>query len=374
MKRILHISKYYYPFIGGVEQIARDTVKALKGEAEQKVICFDHNPHSKDSVDQVDGIEVIRVGQQLLLASQAIGLTYGRQLKETIDRFNPDIIIFHYPNPFVSHYLLKYITKTNIKLFVYWHLDIYKQKLLKYLFYSQNDKLLSRADTVIATSPNYIDGSPWLSKYKSKCKVIPNCINEERLNISSESEEMSKRIRDENDGKIICLAIGRHVPYKGLEYLIRASKKLDSRFAIRITGKGPLTNQLKKLAEGDEKIKFLGQVDNTELIANLMACDIYTFPSITKNEAFGVALAEGMYFRHPAVTFTIPGSGVNYVNLDGVTGIECPNKDVDAFANAITYLADHKNVAKKYANAARNRVESNFLFKQYKENIKKLIV
>ncbi len=38
MKKILHISKYYYPFSGGTEQIARDVVLALKGEYEQKVM------------------------------------------------------------------------------------------------------------------------------------------------------------------------------------------------------------------------------------------------------------------------------------------------------------------------------------------------
>ena len=32
MKKILHISKYYYPFIGGVEEVAADITLALKGE------------------------------------------------------------------------------------------------------------------------------------------------------------------------------------------------------------------------------------------------------------------------------------------------------------------------------------------------------
>lgn len=44
MKKILHISKYYYPFSGGTEQIARDVVLALKGEYEQNSgnyqLCF----------------------------------------------------------------------------------------------------------------------------------------------------------------------------------------------------------------------------------------------------------------------------------------------------------------------------------------------
>ena len=56
MKKILHISKYYYPFSGGTEQIARDVVLALKGEYEQKVIAF--NDGKEDKVDIVDGVEV----------------------------------------------------------------------------------------------------------------------------------------------------------------------------------------------------------------------------------------------------------------------------------------------------------------------------
>ena len=60
MKKILHISKYYYPFSGGTEQIARDCVLALKNKYEQKVIAF--NDEKKDRIDIVDGIEVVKCG------------------------------------------------------------------------------------------------------------------------------------------------------------------------------------------------------------------------------------------------------------------------------------------------------------------------
>lgn len=372
MKRILHISKYYYPFIGGVEQIARDCVLSLKGGAEQKIICFDHHSKSKDSNDIVDGVDVIRVGQQALIASQAIGFTYKENLKELFEKFKPDIVIFHYPNPYVSHYLLK-LLPANVKLVVYWHLDIYKQKLLKKFFTHQNRVLLKRADVIIATSPNYIEGSPWLSSVKEKCISIPNCIDENRLETTKSEENMAKEIKQKYKDKIICLAVGRHVPYKGFEYLIKAAKLLDDRFIFLITGKGPLTEELHKLADDDPKIEFLGLVSDEELKANLIACDIYTFSSITKNEAFGVALAEGMYFGHPAITFTIPGSGVNYVNLNGQTGIEVPNCDVVSYAKAIEKLANDPDLIKKYGKAARQRVIDNFMFRTYQQNIRDLI-
>ena len=83
-------------------------------------------------------------------------------------------------------------------------------------------------------------------------------------------------------------------------------------------------------------------------------------------------MAEGMYFAHPAVTFTIPGSGVNYVNLDGVTGIECPNSDYKAYADALRRLCNDE-LREAYGRAARQRVLENFTSQQFYGNIRKLI-
>ena len=109
------------------------------------------------------------------------------------------------------------------------------------------------------------------------------------------------------------------------------------------------------------------------MIAYYSACDIFTFPSITKNEAFGIALAEGMYFGKPAVTFTIKGSGVNYVNLDKITGIECPNGDVKAYSDALTLLADNKEIREEYGKNAKERVLNNFMYDSFCVHVRKLV-
>lgn len=293
-------------------------------------------------------------------------------LKGVFDSFNPDIVIFHYPNPFVGHYLLKYIPDTA-RLAVYWHLDIVKQKLLGKFFVSQNKRLIKRANLLIATSPEYVEGSPYLSAVSGKCKVVPNCINEGRMQLSDRAFEIAKDIRQKNEGKIICLAVGRHTEYKGFKYLIRAAHELDERFEVFITGKGEETEKLKREAGDDKKIHFVGMVDDDELKAYLFAMDIFCFPSITKNEAFGLALAEGMYYGKPAVTFTIPGSGVNYVCLNGENGIEVANRDVKAYAKAMMKLADDAELREKYGISGQKRVVENFLNSRFKENIHAVI-
>lgn len=371
MKKVLHISKYYFPFSGGTEQIARDVVLSLKDSCEQKVIAF--NDGKEDKIDFVDDIEIIKCGCFAKISAQSLSISYRKQLHKVIEGFNPDIVIFHYPNPFVASFLLKELKNRDIKLVVYWHLDIIRQKFLRVLFNGQNRKLLERADKVIATSPNYIEGSKWLQSVKEKCVVVPNCINVERMELSAEIKERAEKIRKENKGKTICVAVGRHTEYKGFTYLIKASKLLDDSFRVFITGKGELTDSLQKEAEGDSKVIFTGRIDDVELKALIYASDIFCFPSITKNEAFGLALAEAMYYEKPAVTFTIPGSGVNYVCLNSENGIEVENRNVEAYAMAIKKLANNEELRKKYGMAGKQRVEENFLSSIFAMNISKEI-
>ena len=372
MKRILHISKYYYPFSGGIEQIARDVVLALKDEYNQKVIAF--NDGKEDKIDIVDNVEIIKCGCLAKIASQPLSTSYTRQLHKVMHDFVPDIVIFHYPNPFVAALLLKELKKTKAKLIVYWHLDIIRQKYLKVLFAPQNRHLLKRSEKVIATSPNYIEGSEWLQSVKEKCVVIPNCINVERMEITPEVYQRAMDIRAENTGKTICVAVGRHTEYKGFTYLVQASKLLDDTFVIFIAGTGELTEKLHTEANDDKKITFTGRIDDTELKALIFASDIFCFPSITKNEAFGLALAEGLYYEKPAVTFTISGSGVNYVSINGVTGIEVENCNVDKYAEALKELANNKKLREIYGKNGKRRVEENFLSTQFCENIRNIII
>lgn len=344
---------------------------ALKSVAEQRIICFNHGKGNK--VDEVDGIKVTRVNCIAKVSSQSISLSLKKYLKREMKEFKPDKVLFHFPNPFLAHYLLKQLKKyPECGLYVFWHLDITKQKVLGKLFNGQTIRLLERAKEVVATSPNYAEYSKYLQKFKDKCRVIPLCVSSQRVTYGQTEELAAQKIREQNEGKTILFAVGRHVPYKGMEYLIRASRLLDDNYRVFIGGKGDLTDSLKKLAAGDDKVQFIGAVDDSTLKAYFLACDIYCFPSITRNEAYGLALAEAMSFGKPAVTFTIEGSGVNFVSLDGVTGTEVENGNVEKYAEAIKELAGDGALREKYGKAARERAEEVFSEDKFREKILKL--
>ena len=80
-----------------------------------------------------------------------------------------------------------------------------------------------------------------------------------------------------------------------------------------------------------------------------------------------------MSFGKPAVTFTIEGSGVNYVSLNGITGIEVENANVNEYAQAVEVLAKDENLRERYGQAAKLRVAENFTYERFKININKLL-
>ena len=362
--KILHISKFYPPYRGGIEDICYSFVLALKEKYEQKVICF--NDGFNNHISDVEDLEVIRAGSFFKLASQPLSISLYFLLKKHIKSFSPDFIHLHLPNPLACVFLLDLIPD-KAKLIVHWHSDIIAQKFLYKIFMPIERRILMRADRIIATSPQYLEYSIPLAPYKKKSVVIPNIISLEKMNLVCH-QTSAEKIKEYYGYRNIIFFMGRHVPYKGIEYLIEAEKFIHSDCVILIAGHGPLTFDLKKITHS-ERIKFIGKIPDEEVSEYMKAASIFAFPSITKNEAFGVVLAEAMYCKAVPVTFTIEGSGVNWVNLNGITGIEVANRDVEAYGKAIDYLLSKSDLREKYGENARNRVLNLFTISAIKEKL-----
>ena len=201
---------------------------------------------------------------------------------------------------------------------------------------------------------------------------IPSLVEEEKEEMKK--REAAKKIREDNPGKILGFFIGRHVAYKGLDYLIEAVKKTTSdKLLIFIAGDGEDTAKLKAQAEGVDKIRFIGRIDDSVKRSYLEASDLTIFPSVTRSEGFGLALAEGMFFGSPAITFTIPGSGVNYLSQDKLTGIECPLMDTDAYAKALDTLCEDDALRAEYGENAKRMILSRYTKDRFIENVGKLL-
>jgi glycosyltransferase involved in cell wall biosynthesis len=371
MANILHIPNYYPPHLGGIEDTCHIIVTTLQDTNlyAQKVICF--NDGRNIQYDVYNNVEVIRVGTWEKIANQSLSYAYRKYLLSLIKEFKPDIIHFHAPNPLVSIYLLLLIPK-KIKLIVHWHSDIIKQKGLIYTLYNPFEKLLlKRADKIICTSPLYPKYSDPLQPFQQKIIVIQSLINLNKFVDIDKNINAVNMIQDCFNNKKLIFFIGRHVEYKGIEYLLQAEKDIEPEAIILIAGSGPLTEKLKAKYTSD-RIIWLGRISDEELRNYLVAADIFAFPSITKNEAFGVALAEAMYCEATPVTFTIEGSGVNWVSIKDETGLEVENRNVEAYAAAINELLRNDDKRKLLGENARKRVLENFTIDCIKEKLQLL--
>lgn len=368
--KILHICKYYYPYAGGIEDVCYNIVNILKQDpsVDQKIICF--NDVNSSITELHEGIEVTRVGIKGVFASQPLSISYYMKLKKIIKGFRPDYIHFHAPNPLVMLILLSILPKQT-KLITHWHSDIYAQKTLYRLIEGIERRLLQRSDTIIVTSKNYLTHSKPLEAYHNKSIVIPNVIHPEKFELTKEREKQVASIKQQYQNKSIILFVGRHCTYKGLEYLIKSVPKITHNCVVLIGGKGELTDALKALNKS-ENVEFVGRINDDMLAAYYWAADIFVFPSITKNEAFGVALAEAMYCNTVPITFSIEGSGVNWVNQSGVSGLEVENSNSDQLAQAIDSLLADVDIRQQMAEQAHQRVCDNFLIKTIEKEVMRL--
>jgi len=353
--RILHLSKYYFPYNGGIENTCQQLAEGFP-EDQTAVVCF--NESKKNSIDIINGITVYRAGSLVNIARQSISLSLSKMLKKAIKEFQPNIIHLHWCNPFGGAILLNTIPK-DVKLVIHWHSDVVNQKMIYPFVKPIETALLRRADMVLTTSPLYIDGSKPLKPFKEKVKVLQSAIDISKFQLTDADKREIERIRVKYGNKPIIFFIGRHVPYKGIESLIEAEKYIKSDCVVLVAGKGPLTEVLKEKCKS-ARVHFLGRVSDEELKWLNAAATVFAFPSITKQEAFGLALVEGMYSKSAPVCFTIPGSGVNWVSIKDQTGLEVENGNVVAYAKAIDELLTDKKLCIQLAENARKRVEDYF--------------
>lgn len=365
-KKVLQISNYYTPHIGGIEQTCQYLSEGIKDEYDVKVICFSEGRDTRYQL--TNGVEITKPGVFLDVARQSLSFSYFGLLRSLIKGWKPDIIHFHYPNPFVTALLLPIIPK-EVKLYVQWHLDITKQKKIYPFIKPLETRLLRRADIIVPTSANYRDSSKPLIPFLNKTDILPSAINTSLLDLQEDEIELVKNIRNDANGKKIVFFVGRHVPHKGILDLIEAEKMIKADCMILIGGIGPITELLKSEVTSP-RIKLLGKLSDSEKRCYYHAADIFAFPSYTKAEGFGLTLAEAMYCKATPVVYTIEGSGVNWVSLNGETGLEVANRDIEAYAAAIDKLLTDDELRLKLAENAHQRVLDKFTVEKEVELLK----
>lgn len=360
LMKILHVNKYYENVVGGVETILRDIVDGLESKGFQnEVLACDLGPSRIEKIREVNVwyAHAIKVVMSVPVSFSFFWLFYKRIQ-------HADVVFIHHPFPPAALAYLLFGRKK--KLYVWYHSDIVRQKIIGFLIRPIILYFIRSADKIFVSSDHIVTTSDTLKGMESRCVTIPFGIDVSKYEKTPEVEKEALQIR-KKFGTPLILAVGRLVHYKGFSFVIEAMKGLNAH--LLIIGKGKLYGELQdkiKNAHLQKSITILDHADS--LLPYYSASDFVVFPSVIRSETFGLVQLEAMASGKPVINTDVH-SGVSSVGEDGVTGLTVPKENSSVLHNTMEKLLNDKHLRESFGKNALVRVKERFDMERFVERV-----
>lgn len=289
----------------------------------------------RDSVEEAD-VRFVRIKRRGVLFRNPIA-PFWRNIPKDAD-------VVHVPAtyPLVSDLIPWRLAAQRRPTILDYHFDVHGSSLAMRLATSLHAVTLARgmrrATRIVAKSADYASASRFLSSVE-KFDVVPNGVDVAEFALG----------RGPRSG-IVC--VGRLVPYKGVDVLLKAMPRVheETGESLTVIGDGPERAALERAAP--PCVRFAGRVSREGLVRAYGAAKLCVLPSVNAQEAFGIALLESMACGTPVVASALPGVR----EIAQIGGALAPPGDADALADAII----RELQTKRSAEAMRERVEREF--------------
>ncbi len=344
--KILHIYKDFDPPVrGGMERHMALMCRFQRQWADVEALTCSRSTQTR--VVERDGTRVTEVGEWTRFQSAPFSPLFPWYMR----RLRADVVVVHVPNPTAELGWL--LARPRAKLIVRYQSDVVRQAAAMKVYGPLQMKFLRKADMIIPSTQQYVDTSATLQPLRDRCRIIPLGILPEAF--QNPDKARVQALRRQYGGGFVLFS-GRHRYYKGIEFLVRAAPRVNAR--VVIAGDGPERRRCQVLAEElGVDIAFPGELSHEDLVAHLHACDVFAFPSVARSEAYGISMLEAQACGKPVVATTL-GTGVEFVNLDGQTGLNVPPKNPDALADALNALLLDPALRDKMGGFAKHRIET----------------
>lgn len=326
---------------GGVQEYVLGLYDFLKNKGHQSII-FTSGRYTKK---KKQGRRIISFGKTFDLpggTQKGISLTLGQgeKIKRVLEREKPEILhIQGMPGPLGLNFL-QHSSSVNIMTFHVAHEGLLVDLLAKTLtpLWKEMEKNLHGKIAISAVAAAYAQ------KFcPGPYKIIPIGVDLQRFRPGV------TRISRFKDKKTNILFVGRLDKRKGIEYLLKAFRRLSQfqpNIRLIIVGDGSEKQKARDYVREEElkNVVFTGSVTRRDLPAYYATGDIFCSPA-THGESFGVVLLEAMAVGLPVVAFDNPG----YRNLfpGFARGFLVPNKSVSALTQALLILATTPNLRRE---------------------------
>jgi len=357
--RILQVNKFYAPYVGGVETVARQLAEGAVERGHQvRVLTCNRAFEPRSQTEQIGGVEVWRAASFGFLFNASISPTFPRLYRKAVEW--AELVHFHSPSPVPELTHLAFAVPEATPAVVTFHADpgTSRFKIVSPIYAPVLRRLLDRADRITATAPQNVERTDLLDNFKHKTDVIPLATEFE---VSPPTQEERIRHRREFLGKSgdepIILFVGRLAYYKGLSYLLRAMQNVEAQLVI--VGDGELRDDLEAKAREHRvahRVQFKGYVPDERLSDYYRAADFFVLPSIASIEAFGIVQLDAMAHGLPVINTNLP-TGVPFVSQHEETGLTVEAEDSQALAAAVNRLVDNPEYRRHLGRNAARRAE-----------------
>jgi glycosyltransferase involved in cell wall biosynthesis len=359
--RPLHIGKFVPPPYAGVEAHVDTLLRALLPEVRATLLAG-ASPIAGAAVSSCSPYRTLVARSYGKLASATLSPSVLSIARQELSCGRCNLLHIHAPNPWGD--LAALACARDVPVVMSWHSDIVRQRRLMKVYQYVQRRVLRRADRIIVFTPKHYESSAQLHELDVAAKIayVPMGIDFAGLDQGYADVAMAARLKAWARGRPLLLTVGRHVYYKGYDYLLAAMARLRSETVLVMVGAGGLTSALQQQVRElglEQRVLFLGEVDKAALVAALHACDMFALPSIAPSEAFGIASAEAMACGKPTIVCQLH-NGVNYLNREGETSLVVPPRQVAALADAVDALALDEGLRRSMGSAASAWVRGEF--------------
>lgn len=222
--------------------------------------------------------------------------------------------------------------------------------------------VIKRSKFIIARTDDTAKLIP--KKYSHKVSVmLETAISDDLL--------IKKNIAHSNNKQNILRVIytGRLIAIKNVAAALRAVAKAKDKgisLSFVIVGDGPLRATLVSLANElgiSQVVEFKGKLTPDQVLEELSSSDVYLFPSLKEGGVW--SLMEAMAVGLPVVCVNSSGMSVITDEKSAIrVNPSSQNTMVEEFANALVYLSQYSSIRKKLGQAAKERIEENFNWRQ----------
>ena len=187
-----------------------------------------------------------------------------------------------------------------------------------------------KADVIVAVSD--FERSLLLERFRldgRKVVVIPNGVNFAEFNGLKRCDRGFRSI----------LHVGRLEEYKGVHYLVEIMPKLPDDVVLEIVGGGSLRGFLERRAKQlgvYDRIKFYQNLQRRDLLQLYLDADV--FASLSRHEAYGLAVAEALIAGTPCVVANTSGLS-EWVDNQHCFGVDYPIR-ISELAHVVNAVLD----------------------------------